>query len=400
MGSLLDYTGIDHTGSSGWCSRYERKDILACGISGPLFFYYQISKQQICSILDANYLYSLYHNFVPCRLEKEEIVENGWYDTMKTQFVSDLKPEVLVDDVFVIDKKGSVNQYKNGKAGSWFSLVLSDKTGKISAKYWGNNDAMTNSLYDSILEGDHVKIHGKTTSYDNKTEIHMEHISKSADFEIGDFIKTCSKNSLQMISNLRQIVKEVKNPYLKHLLESFVNDEKFMNEQSSQAPAGKNWHHDYVGGLLEHVLSLIDISRTVQKNHPELDFDLLVIGCILHDIGKVKEFKITNKIQITDYGRLFGHISIGFLMVSEKISSIPGFPEELKNKVLHMILSHHRQLEHGSPVVPMFPEAVAFSMIDDTDAKTQHAIQLVEQSKNEWEYEDDYSGHWFWTNKN
>lgn len=318
---------------------------------------------------------------------------------MKKQFISDLLPNSPVDDIFAVEKKGSVTRYKNGKPGSWFSLILSDKSGKISGKFWGNDETITNSLYVSISEGDCIKIQGRTISYNHRTEINMEIISKPSEVYDGDFIRTSSKNIEQMVFSLRQTVQEVKNPYLKQLLESFVNDEKFIKDEYCRAPAGKNWHHDYVGGLLEHVLSLIDTSRTVQKNHPELDFNLLIIGCILHDVGKVKEFKIGTSIQITDYGRLFGHISIGFLMVSEKISEIPGFPEELKNKVLHIILSHHRQLEHGSPVVPMFPEAVAFSMIDDTDAKTQHAIQLVQQSIGDWEYEDGYSGHWFWTKK-
>ena len=164
----------------------------------------------------------------------------------------------------------------------------------------------------------------------------------------------------------------------------------------AKAPAGKMWHHDFVGGLLEHVLSLVSLSITLQKSHPELNRDLLITACILHDIGKVEEFDMGASIQITDKGRLFGHVSIGFLMVAERISQIHNFPEDLKLRILHIILSHHQKLEHGSPVTPMIPEAIAFAMIDDTDAKSQHIIQLVEESKKDWVYEKEFPGKYNW----
>ena len=200
-------------------------------------------------------------------------------------------------------------------------------------------------------------------------------------------MKKSSRDIPQMIAELRRTVSEIDNEHIKKLLESFTGDDDFMRKKYSQAPAGKMWHHDFVGGLLEHVLSLIAMSKTIQKSHPELNLDLLIAACILHDVGKVVEYKITTAIEITTEGRLFGHLSIGYFMVAQRISEMPDFPDDLRLRILHMILSHHRELKQGAPVVPMFPEAVAFALIDDADAQSQHMVQVVEGSKEEFEYE-------------
>lgn len=322
---------------------------------------------------------------------------------MKAKYVTDLNSSQKVSEIFLVVKKNNPTQYKN-KTGMWFSIILGDKTGTIQAKFWGKDDESTKQVFDSFSEGDVVQVVGSTSSFNSNWEISMDPINsdritklETSNVDVSDFMNKSKRGIEEMISTLRDTVSQIKNQHIKKLLESFVKDEEFVRKKYAMAPAGKNWHHDFIGGLLEHVLSLVEISKTVQKGHPELDLDLLVAGCILHDIGKTEEYKIGLKIDITDYGRLFGHISIGFLMVAEKISSIDGFPEELRQKILHMILSHHRQLEHGSPVTPMFPEAVAFSMIDDTDAKSQHAIQLIEKNDKDWTFEKEPSGNWFMT---
>ena len=325
---------------------------------------------------------------------------------MKTKFISELNSNQTVNEIFVVSKKNNPTQYRN-KEGMWFSLVLSDKSGTITAKYWGKDESKTKLIFDSFSEGDIVQVIGNLSQYNNQWEISVDPTNSDEikkiepeNVDFSDFMKKTKKNIDEMILNLREIVSKINNVYVKTLLELFVNDEEFMKKKYAIAPAGKTWHHDFIGGLLEHVASLIEISKTVHKSHPELDFDLLVAGCILHDIGKVEEYKIGLTIEITDYGRLFGHISIGCLMVAEKISTISNFPEDLRQKILHIILSHHRQLEHGSPVLPMFPEAVAFSMIDDTDAKTQHAIQMIEKNDKDWTFEKEQSGNWFLTKNN
>jgi len=311
---------------------------------------------------------------------------------MKEHFVEGLKVDQEVNTEFAVLRKGTPMQYKN-KDGQWFGVQLADKTGTIEGKFWGEVHHNIPEILASFTPGDIVSVSGKISEFRDKKQIGLTSIAKINQFDVTDFMKKTTKDISQMISNLKVTVSEISDPHIKLLLEKFLNDDSFM-EKYARAPAGKMWHHDFVGGLLEHVSSLIEISKTVKKSHPELNLDLLIAACILHDIGKTVEYSISSTIQITKEGRFMGHISIGFLMVGQKISEIADFPEELREKILHIILSHHGELEHGSPVKPMFTEAVAFAQIDDTDAKTQHYKQLVQnnESGEDWIYENDYGG--------
>lgn len=302
---------------------------------------------------------------------------------MKSIYISNLKKGDSVNDTFAVFSKGSIKPYKN-KPGTWFSFTASDKTGQINAKFWGTDDYSTEQKFNSFSPGDIVTITGTITEYNGESEINIDQIIKVSDdsYDLSDFLKTTSKDIPQMITKLQNIISSIQNPHIKILLESFTSDDDFMKKYS-QAPAGRMWHHDFVGGLLEHVHSLIAISNTVHQSHPQLDLDLLVAACILHDIGKTVEFKMGPSIEITDEGRLHSHIAIGYLMVAQKIQNISDFPEILRNKILHIILSHHGKPEYGSPIKPMFAEAVAFSQIDDTDAKTQHIKQVISDTDSE-----------------
>ena len=324
---------------------------------------------------------------------------------MKSSFVSDCVENQTITELFAVSSKGSVTKYKN-KPGFWFGLSLSDKTGTMDAKFWGkenDDDIEIQKFFASFSIGDIVRVSGRVSSYQNKLDLNIDEkvgnvLKKVEDgeYDLEDFMKKSSRDIPQMIAELHQIVSEINNEHIKKLLESFTNDDDFMKKKYSQAPAGKMWHHDFVGGLLEHVLSLISMSKTIQQSHPELNLDLMIATCILHDIGKVVEYKITTAIEITTEGRLFGHLSIGYFMVAQRISEMSDFPEDLRLRILHMILSHHRQLSQGAPVVPMFPEAVAFSLIDDADAQSQHMVQVVGDSKEDWVYEG-LGRKWKWT---
>ena len=322
---------------------------------------------------------------------------------MPHSFLSDVKDNENISGTFGVVKKLSVKKYANGFS---FILELYDKTGTMNATYWGPNDENSVAdIFDSISVGGFVEISGKgnawnnklTISIDGKTGFNLQKVdSTSVDLE--NFIKKSSRDIPQMIEELHQIVSEINNEHIKKLLESFTNNDDFMKKKYSQAPAGKMWHHDFVGGLLEHVLSLISMSKTIRQSHPELNLDLLIAACILHDIGKVVEYeRLENfSIGITTEGRLFGHLSIGYFMVAKRISEMSDFPEDLRLRILHMILSHHRKLDQGSPVVPMFPEAVAFSLIDDADAQSQHMVQVVTDPKEDFVY-DRLASHYNWT---
>jgi len=324
---------------------------------------------------------------------------------MKSSFVSDCVENQTITELFVVSSKSSVTKYKN-KPGFWFGLSLSDKTGTMNAKFWGkenDDDIEIQKFFASFSIGDIVRVSGRISSYQNNLDLNIDEkvgnvLKKVEDgeYDLEDFMKKSSRDIPQMIAELHQIVSEINNEHIKKLLESFTNDDDFMKKKYSQAPAGKMWHHNFVGGLLEHVLSLISMSKTIQQSHPELNLDLLIAACILHDIGKVVEYKITTTIEITTEGKLFNHLSIGYFMVAQRISEMSDFPEDLRLRILHMILSHHREKKQGSPVVPMFPEAVAFALIDDADAQSQHMVQVVEDSKEDWEYER-LGSKWNWT---
>ena len=204
-------------------------------------------------------------------------------------------------------------------------------------------------------------------------------------YDIGDLLRATTKNIEEMKTRLRLVIEEIGDIHMKRLLKDLFNDPVFFG-QYAQAPAAMSRHHNYAGGLLEHVLSLVDLAKSVTRIHPKLDPDLLVTGCILHDIGKLAEYKLGTTINYTNEGNLLGHISMGHRMVADRIEGLDRFPEVLAQKILHMILSHHGRLEWGSPVKPKFPGAIALHHIDHIDSTIKYILQNIENSdpENEW----------------
>lgn len=314
---------------------------------------------------------------------------------MKSQFVKDIKNAQSINDVFVINSISAPINYK-GKLGSWLSLDLSDSTGIIPAKIWGDNpdNSDVQNLFSSLKRGNVVAIIGTAEKYqENPLAISIKpnniKVKNEGEYDKKDFV-AFAENIDGMVGELKSIISNVNNQHIKKLLERFINDSQFMKE-FSEAPAAKKLHHARIGGLLEHILSLMKVSLKVAELHPELDKDLLIAACMFHDIGKMKEYKITTMIDITTEGRLLGHISIGQQLVSQKMQEL-GTPEIEKLKILHMILSHHGELEHGSPVKPAFPEAIAFHQIDNLDAQTELSIQFKNDSaEDEWDWMQEFS---------
>ena len=195
-----------------------------------------------------------------------------------------------------------------------------------------------------------------------------------------------------MVSELKDIISKIENVDIKQLLESVFNNETFM-EKYSKSPAASSNHHSFGGGLIEHVLSMIKISMKVVEMHPELDKDLLIAGCVFHDIGKVNELKASVSIEYTTEGNLLGHISIGQKMVNDWIDKLESFPDILKQKIIHMILSHHGEKKWGSPIEPLFPEATALHYIDNLDSSIQHVLQEKEKAGKDDKWIRDYKGY-------
>lgn len=299
---------------------------------------------------------------------------------MKGQYVQDLREGVRVDGHYAIVSKALPRTYKN-RQGSWFSFVISDTTGTIDVKYWGGPDEnSTMSAFSSLQIGDVLHIGGGTVStYQGHLEVHLNEEScvmqKAENASREDFVRASEKDIPGMVLELRREIESITDPQIQGLLKSIFDDGAFM-EIFSAAPASVNHHHGYAGGLLEHVVSMIAASKTIAGLYkPDLNLDLLVAGCMLHDIGKVETYEIGITIKHTALENLLGHVTIGADLVRRKIDAMDDFSPELKNKILHMILSHHGTKEYGSPVVPDFPEAVALNKIDDCDAQLKYAIQ-------------------------
>lgn len=300
----------------------------------------------------------------------------------KTQFVADLKEGNKVDSIFAVKSKSSLSPYKDGKIGLWFSVQLADKTGDIEARFWGKDKTKTQEVWKSIQIGYVVHIQGNVIRYNKALQISIlatDEIKKTEEYSTDDLLPRSKKDTSEMLVELKTHLFEIKNPYISALISSFLEDEEFMRK-FVRCPAAMTRHQSYLGGLLEHTLNLIHICKTVVKDHPELDEDLLLAGCFLHDIGKVREYEISTTIIMSEEGDLIGHISIGQQMVEEKISKIDGFPDDLRLKLIHIILSHHGKMEWGSPKEPQFPEAMAIHLTDQMDARVDYNIKMNKEN--------------------
>ena len=260
-----------------------------------------------------------------------------------------------------------VREKKQG--GQYLSLVLTDKTGSLEAKMW---DEIGEALA-SCTEGCYVKVQGQISKYQGKFQITLTKMRSAAESEIdaADYLPATKFDVDAMWAELRGYVEEFTNSDLKRLVFSFLDDAE-IGAAFRSAPAAKTLHHAWLGGLLEHVLTLVRVCRATVPFYPEVDGDLLVTGAILHDIGKTRELSWKSSFGYTLEGQMIGHISIAQGMLVEKVKEIAPFPEKLRVLVEHMILSHHGKYEFGSPKLPMTPEAVLLSALDDLEAKMQN----------------------------
>jgi 3'-5' exoribonuclease len=283
---------------------------------------------------------------------------------MKTLFVSSLQDGQAVTSLFLVREKEIRTSARTGS--SWLQLELADRTGTIPAKMWDNFAAIAVTFE----RDDVVQIRGRVKLYNGQKELTLEAVipSSERDYELADFLPHTKYDVEELYSRLRAAVAEMKNPFLQKLVASFIDDPAIV-PKLKRAPAAMTMHHAFMGGLLEHVVSLIGLARDVVKHYPELDADLLLTGVVLHDIGKIDELRYARGIEYSTEGRLLGHIMIGAGMVQERVKSIPGFPATLAVLVEHLILSHHGTHEFGSPALPQVREAVALNFIDDLDSK-------------------------------
>ncbi len=286
---------------------------------------------------------------------------------MKEFFICDCSRQEnkVITSTFVVVSK----QVKPKKTGEpYLALILADRSGQIEAKMWDNvEDAL-----DAFEQDDFLKVKGLLNKYKNRFQLTIHKLRRLGDTEIdfADYLPKTTKNIDELWQALAEFVATLQNPHLKALIEAFMADPEIAQAYRN-APAAKTLHHAYIGGLLDHVVSLFRSCDLICRNYPHVNRDLVLAGAFLHDLGKIHELTYNRSFSYTTRGQLLGHMVIELEMLQAKVSLLPGFPAELTTLLGHLIISHHGQYEFGSPKLPMFPEALLLHYMDDLDSKME-----------------------------
>jgi 3'-5' exoribonuclease len=286
---------------------------------------------------------------------------------MKEFFICDCSQyeNKIITSTFVVVSK----QIKPKKSGEpYLALTLGDRSGHLEAKMWDNvEDAL-----DAFEQDDFLKIKGLLNKYKNRFQITVHKLRRlgEAEIDFADYLPKTTKDIGELWQTLAGFVASFQNVHLKAVVEAFMADPEIA-EAYRNAPAAKTLHHAYIGGLLDHVVSLCRSCDLLCRNYPQVNRDLLLTGAFLHDIGKIHELAYNRSFSYTTRGQLLGHMVIELEMLQAKIAQVPGFPADLKPLLEHMIISHHGQYEFGSPKLPMFPEALMLHYLDDLDSKME-----------------------------
>lgn len=300
---------------------------------------------------------------------------------MQRQFISDLQASDTVDEIYrVADKQVRSNRQGN----DYLLLQLMDRTGQISGLRWNAGQ----SLYETFAKGDFLRVLGSTQMHNGMIQIIVQDFETVPPSKVDpeDFAKTNAGEVQELFNELQQKLTAVTNPHLKVIVQSYLSDAQML-EKFKRAPAGIKTHHAYEGGLLKHVVDLVRVAEAVAPNYPQLDPEMLIVGVFLHDLGKVEELSFDTDLSYTDAGQLLGHLVQGALELEQRAARIEretgnSIPEEVLWRLQHMIISHHGQLDHGSPKVPMTIEAIVLAHIDNMDAKVNTAIEIIESDRN------------------
>jgi len=294
---------------------------------------------------------------------------------MKSPYVNELKPDQIITSSFLVCSK-EIRQKKKGDP--YLSLQLGDRTGELDAKMWDN----AAEFMETFERDDFVKVKGLLQIFHNRPQLTLHSIHRLDDREVDftDYFPASMRDPEEMWRELRGFASAIANPHLHKLVAALLDDQEIARRYRV-APAAKHIHHAYLGGLIEHVLSLCHLSRAVASHYPSIDGDLLVTGAMVHDIGKIYELSYERGFSYSDEGQLLGHMLIAVRMIGEKLRDIPDFPPRLRSLVEHMIVSHHGQLEFGSPKTPVFPEAMLLHYLDDMDSKMECMRHLIETDR-------------------
>jgi 3'-5' exoribonuclease len=294
---------------------------------------------------------------------------------MERVFISQFKKGQSVEGFFLAREK-TANKTKTGNL--YLSLRLADRTGEIEGRVW-DKAADFGPLFE---KDDFIKVQGEVDEFQGVFQLRILRLRKAADGEIdpAEFLPKAAQDVDSLLSEIGETVKSVRNPHLRGLLESFLTDEAFLKKFKT-APAAKAMHHVYLGGLLEHTLSVLRLIRLVAPHYKAVDPDLILAGGFLHDIGKVDELAYERAFDYTDRGRLLGHIALTAEMIDKKIQGLPDFPESLAILLKHLVLSHHGEYVFGSPKRPKTLEALLLHHLDDLDAKMNAFTSWIEKER-------------------
>jgi 3'-5' exoribonuclease len=293
---------------------------------------------------------------------------------MKSLYAADIRENQLVDAMFLVASK---NHGVTKGGSSYLTLKLLDRSGEIEARVWDRAEDLTRGFD----KNDFVRVRGQATLFQGKIQIRVQDVIRVDESKVAaeDFLPRSANDPESMLAELQAILRAMTNPHLLALAEACFADQELMR-LLKQAPGAKTIHHPYLGGLLEHTLSVLTLILKVVENYRGVDVDLLLIGGFLHDIGKVYEFTFDRALDYTDAGQLLGHLVMEVEMVTKKIDTIAEFPVELALLVKHMLVSHHGAYEFGSPKLPQTLEAVILHSLDDLDGKIQ-AIQNMPEKE-------------------
>lgn len=302
------------------------------------------------------------------------------------RFINQLAERENIDQVFLVaDKQLRAN--RNGNL--YLQLRLTDKTGSLTGMLWNASD----SIFNSVDTGNYLRVAGTTQIYNGQLQMIVTRIEPTDPRQIDeqDFITVSTEEIDRLAGRLTEMLRAVKNVHLRNLAECFLADEHFMAKFTT-APAGIKNHHAYRGGLLAHVVSLMEVCRVVAPLYPELDADLLLLGAFLHDAGKIDELVYDKEFGYSDEGQLIGHVVMIISTLEDKVAesetlSHEKFPTELLLRLKHLIVSHHGEYEFGSPKLPMTLEAIALHLLDNLDAKLYSVAQILREdvsSESNW----------------
>jgi len=296
---------------------------------------------------------------------------------MNSNLIRELKAGDGVLSYFIIRKKELKEKISNREF--YLNFEFGDLSGRISGTLWHHVDEVNKTIQVSDI----VKVKGKVITYQDKPHISIEKIRKTTtkdNVTLDQFLPHTDKDVEKLFTEILNFIQSISDSHIRKLLLQIFEDTE-IRQQFIHAPAAKLWHHNYLGGLIEHTLSITQVCDRVQQHYPQVNRDILLASALVHDLGKIHELSTKGFINYSTEGRLVGHITMTAQMVSEKINLIPDFPMDLKNQLLHCILSHHGQKEFGSPVEPMTLEALVLNCVDEMDSKINAFLRIIKKEK-------------------